>query len=127
MTLLTKRQKLAVLMSVFVLVHNIRARVAHEIDSLEPNLYRYEFTYYPQLPVKVSWDIDDLNFAIYFRIQVEMELDDVIGIGFSNYGDIKNADLALFWFDSDTGPHLQVFFLSPICLTKDNIMLSNQF
>lgn len=59
--------------------------------------------------MNVSWDIDDLKFAIYFRIQVEMEEDDVMGIGFSNYGDIKSADLALFWFDSDTGPHLQVF------------------
>jgi hypothetical protein len=61
------------------------------------------------------WDVDYVTSTVHFRLRAQLpELPAWFGLGFSDYGEITNADVAVFWTDPDGWHHFQVTHKNPL-------------
>ena len=56
----------------------------------------------------LHWDVDEATESIEFQLDAEMNSDDVLGFGFSDYGEVQHADLVVMWTDRRGKHHFQV-------------------
>ena len=74
-----------------------------------------DLRYHAELDTKgklqLHWDIDPPTETITFRLEARVEKDDVVGFGFSDYGEPFNADLVMMWADETGKHHFQVRLL----------------
>ena len=57
----------------------------------------------------LHWDVDYVTSTVQFRLRAHLAASHGwFGIGFSDYGEITHADLAVFWTDPDGWHHFQV-------------------
>ena len=74
-----------------------------------------DLRYHAELDTKgklqLHWDIDPPTETITFRLEARVGKDEVVGFGFSDYGEPFNADLLMMWADETGKHHFQVRLL----------------
>ena len=62
--------------------------------------------------LQLSWRVDYSKSLVYFRLTADVTPGTWFGVGFSDYGEPENADIAVFWTDAKQKHHFQVGSLS---------------
>ena len=75
----------------------------------EEDHYRYHLQLDQDGVFDLHWDVDYSTTSVEFLLRVKPKVTDVwFGFGFSDYGEINDADMTVFWTDSDGWHHFQV-------------------
>ena len=69
---------------------------------------RYEIQLSLVRNLRLKWDIDPVTETITFRLLGHWKPDEFLGFGFSEYGDVINADWFVLWTDHTTTHHVEV-------------------
>ena len=90
---------------------------AHEFILFSVTLCTADRHYRYSTPVDTDgvfwlhWDVDYVTSTVHFRLRAHLAASyGWFGLGFSDYGEITNADLAVFWTDEDGWHHFQVIY-----------------
>ena len=57
---------------------------------------------------QLLWDIDPSDELVTFRLKVKAHFTDVVGFGFSDYGESENADFLIVWTDVNRNHYFTV-------------------
>jgi len=97
---------------VLLVILNIGASLSRKFEG--------DLRYHAELDTKgklrLFWDIDPPTETVTFRLEAKVNKNSVIGFGFSDYGEITNADMVMMWTDDAGKHHFQVNFLHIIYL-----------
>ena len=58
--------------------------------------------------LQLSWRVSYRHEIAYFHLTANVTPGTWFGVGFSDYGDPKNADMVVFWTDVEQEHHFQV-------------------
>lgn len=81
---------------------------SEEEDDDEYEHLRYRVGLDTKGQLELRWDIDPPLEKIRFRLIADVTKDDIVGFGFSDYGEAENADLAVLWTDTKGHHRFQV-------------------
>lgn len=72
--------------------------------------YRYHTTLDPAGQLTLDWDVSSVSQKVLFRLSASLEQDGHgwFGLGFSDYGEIRNADFVIYWSEDNGRHHFQV-------------------
>ena len=71
----------------------------------KPKPLRYDVTLDQSRHLHLYWDIDPVTSVITFRLKSKLKPEDFVGFGFSDYGEIENADVIMMWSDEHRRHH----------------------
>ena len=85
-----------------------------------------DFRYRAELDTKgklrLYWDIDPPTETVTFRLEANVGKSDLVGFGFSDYGESTNADLVMMWTDENGKHYFQVSSKPPVLTTCASVI-----
>ncbi len=69
---------------------------------------RYDVSLDTEGRLHLFWDTDIVAETITFRLEAQIQPQETLAFGFSDYGESENADLIVYWRDATGKRHFQV-------------------
>ncbi len=77
-------------------------------NTIQEPKFRYDIYIDPANTIHLLWDIDPATDRITFKLDTQFKKHDLVGFGFSDYGESTDADVVIFWTDTRGKHHFQV-------------------
>ena len=85
--------------------------------------FRYYVILNSDVNLTLHWDVNYVMRTVEFRVSADVARNQWLGVGFSDYGELIDADLAVFWTSSAGVHHFQVKLFLHIHLVQMYVLI----
>lgn len=88
---------------------NCNSKTNHTLQKLPKNFKYFQISLDSENKYKLFWTLDYDAEVVNFEVRAKvLTRNDWFAIGFSDYGDVQDADLCVVWFDRTNKYHFDV-------------------